>query len=394
MQNMEMFRVNVNLSVCLALIACWQSQSHGDTLPAASDRPAIEVPHFPDRAHAVVWRNWQLVQPARIAKVLGTDVEQVTTLAMCTSNPRVQKWLGDSLAYLFREVPGLGGVFTITASENLTNCACHGAHANCPRCKHRTDTEIIAEVNTVIAEGVHRGNPNARVLVWDWGWKGHGDAPDIIERLPDSVWLMSVSEWAKQIQRGGVKTQVGEYSIFHVVFTAPVQMGPANLLYPQPTGFAATMVGIPSDDLKGWRGPYPAEVFADQFEKVATGGVAGLVELEKAAEKTPAPLRQGADSELRVARAAQLHFASVANQARFVMARDALLSGQLPAAQQQQTHRRMAALLDQEIGLAGELYRIAQRDARIGYEAANHYFYVPLDLVEKVINCEHIRATL
>ena len=31
---------------------------------------------------------------------------------------------------------------------------------------------------------------------------------------------------------------------------------------------------------------------------------------------------------------------------------------------------------------------------RVGYEAANHYFYVPLDLVEKVINCEHIRETL
>lgn len=28
-------------------------------------------PHFPDRMHAVVWRNWQAVEPERIARVLG-----------------------------------------------------------------------------------------------------------------------------------------------------------------------------------------------------------------------------------------------------------------------------------------------------------------------------------
>ena len=65
----------------------------------------------------------------------------------------------------------------------------------------------------VIEEGVHRGNPNANVIVSDWGWKGHGDARDIIERLPKSVWLMSVSEWAMPIERGGIETKVGEYSI-------------------------------------------------------------------------------------------------------------------------------------------------------------------------------------
>jgi len=37
--------------------------------------------HFPDSVHAVVWRNWHAVEPARIAKVLGTSVENVTALA-------------------------------------------------------------------------------------------------------------------------------------------------------------------------------------------------------------------------------------------------------------------------------------------------------------------------
>ena len=42
-------------------------------------------------------------------------------VAMCTSSPQVREWLSDSLAYVFGNVPDLAGVFTITASENLTN---------------------------------------------------------------------------------------------------------------------------------------------------------------------------------------------------------------------------------------------------------------------------------
>jgi hypothetical protein len=132
---------------------------------------------------------------------------------LCTSHPAVRQWLSDGLAYVFRQVPGLAGVFTITASENQTNCAWAGAgpQANCPRCKQRPSAEIIAEVNTAIEQGVHRSSPDARVLAWDWGWPC--SAKEVIARLPRSVWLMSVSEWSKPINRGGVATAVGEYSV-------------------------------------------------------------------------------------------------------------------------------------------------------------------------------------
>ena len=46
-----------------------------------------------------------------------------------------------------------------------------------------------------------------------------------------------------------------------VLYNSPVQVGPANPLYLKPTGYSATMVGIPYDDLDKWRGPYPANVF-------------------------------------------------------------------------------------------------------------------------------------
>ena len=433
--------------------------------------------------------------------------------ALCTSQPAVRRWMSEALAHVFSEVPGLGGVYTITASENLTNCASHGGWSSCPRCKERSDADIISEVVAAIEEGVHRGSPDARVLISDWGWKGHGEAPDIVARLPKSVYLMSVSEWSLPIERGGVKTAVGEYSIssvgpgpralhewqfardaglktgteiqfnntceiasipylpvmdligehcsnlraaaqldamligwtmggypspnfqlaakfsrtpapsleaaldelarerfgpegapharrawtrmsdgfrqypFHisVVYTSPVQVGPANPLYLEPTGYSATMWGIPYDDLDGWRGPYPPDVFAAQFEKVAAGWAAGIGELQVAVEKCPAALRPDAEADLRLAKAAAIHFESVANQARFIMARDALANAS--PAEREGLQGEMKGCLESEIALARQLYTLTRQDARIGFEPSCQYFYLPQDLVEKVVNC-------
>ena len=436
--------------------------------------------------------------------------------ALCTSRPAVRQWMGDAVEHVFREVGGLAGVYTITASENLTSCASHGGWNACARCKERGDADIITEVNAVIEAGVHRGNPQARVLVSDWGWRGHGDAPDMIAKLPKSVCLMSVSEWNLPIERGGISSRVGEYSIsavgpgprslrhwklaqeaglkrgteiqfnntcelasipylpvmdlvaehcqnlapqkldamligwtmggypspnfrlaqeinrapeagiaaaldavacerfgakgapharkawkllsdgfrqypFHVsvVYTSPVQWGPANPVYPTKTGYSATMWGLPYDDLDGWRGPYPPGVFIAQFEKVAEGWRAGIAELALAVQETPARRRSEVAADLRFARAAAIHFQAVANQSAFVLARDTLAkSGQsLPAAERQRLRQEMKRRLESEISLARELFTLVQQDAHIGFEPSCQYFYLPLDLVEKVVNC-------
>ncbi|MFA6243454.1 MAG: hypothetical protein WC655_21115, partial [Candidatus Hydrogenedentales bacterium] len=132
---------------------------------------------------------------------------------MCTSHPAVRRWLDDSLAHIFGQVPELAGIFTITTGEAVTNCASYGDRKSCPHCKDRSDAEIVAEVNATLENGVHRGNPNAKVIAWDWEWHQHGDVKEIVTRLPKPVWLMSVSEWDLPLNRGGVATTVGEYSV-------------------------------------------------------------------------------------------------------------------------------------------------------------------------------------
>jgi hypothetical protein len=417
---------------------------------------------------------------------------------LCTSAPAVRRWLSTAVNHVFREVPGLGGVFTITASENLTNCASHGQQAGCPRCRGRKPAEILAEVNATIEQGVHQACPSAKVIVWDWGW------PDAepIALLPRDVWLMSVSEWSLPIVRGGVKSTIAEYALsatgpgprasshwalarrrglrtvakvqlnntwelsavpylpvldlvarhcaalarakvdgmmlswslggfpsanllvaerfardpgadpetvldeiaasrygsdqapkvraawrafskafeqfpYHdsVLYFGPQQYGPSNLLFARETGFKATMVGFPYDDLASWSGPYPPEVLAGQFARVASGWMEGVKLWDQLHG-------HAADEDRRLIHAAGLHFASSANQVRFILAR--------------QGNRRdaMIQLLDAEARLARELFALAQADSTIGFESSNQYYYTPLDLVEKVINCEHLKSVL
>jgi hypothetical protein len=443
--------------------------------------------------------------------------------AMCTSMPVVRTYVTEGLAYVFRQVPNLGGIFTITASENLTNCFSRNGEAGCRRCAQRSSAEVVLEINRAMYDGVRKSSPKARIIVWDWGWRDEA-AESIINGLPQDVYLMSVSEWGKFIKRGGVQSQVGEYSIsaigpgprstshwrmarqrglgtiakvqinctwelsavpfipamnlvaghldqlrdadvdglmlswtlgghpspnlqlvekldlksdvsrsdalhqvaverygpaaaewtelawkhfskafsafpFHVsvVYGSPVQMGPANLLYAEPSGYAGTMVGIPYDDLRTWRGIYPPDVFAQQFDQVASGWQDGLAvwdDLKKAQVGDPgtrAGQRQNAEDDRRIAQAAHAHFRSVANQARFVMARD-FLRGENVSENERMSHaENIRRILDNEIELARQLFDLTRVDSRIGFEASNHYFYYPLDLVEKVVNCAHIR---
>ncbi len=458
--------------------------------------------------------------------------------AVCTTDVRVRKWLSNSLAHVFREVPGLGGIFAITASENLTNCASHGRQVDCPRCKHRPKSDIISEVIRAMEEGVHAAAPDAKVIVWDWGWQpwvrssdpttsnsesttGNdvlpSDAVQIVPKLPSSLWLMSVSEWSQPIVRGGFHSKVGEYSMsaigpgprathlwelatrhghkklakvqvsatwelssvpylpvmdlvaqhcsrlaeagvdglmlswsvggypspnlelanmfsyrpastidvalqqlaekhfgktaaphvrnawtkfsrafqefplnIRVLYKGPQQLGPANLLYATSTDNSAGVVVCPYDDLQSWCGPYRTDTYVAQFKKMADGWAEGLMDLEAAQRSVPDSLKSEAAADLRVARAAQIHFASTANQGNFIIARDRFHSLN-DSHEREQLRRLLIELLNDEIRIAKQLHALTCVDSRLGFEASKHYYYFPNDLIEKVMNCIHLR---
>jgi hypothetical protein len=146
--------------------------------------------------------------------------------------------------------------------------------------------------------------------------------------------------------------------------------------------------------LNGWRAIYPPEIFVQQFERVADGFDHALAELKTVTAQgqgATSAQRQALAEECGVAEAAAIHFRSSANQARFVVARQAVTSAK--TVDDAAPHRAaMDKVLRDEIALARRLYAIQSRDSRIGFEASNQYYYVPVDLMEKVLNCHDLLA--
>lgn len=137
--------------------------------------------------------------------------------SLCMGDERTKKYLTDATEQLCRALPGLGGIITITMSENQTHCRYWG-ETNCPRCKARSMQSLAAEVNNCIAEGARRAGGTVRVVANLWGWSHFmGWTRDAvregIDLLDGSVEIMAVSEYGKKICKGGIESEIIDYSI-------------------------------------------------------------------------------------------------------------------------------------------------------------------------------------
>lgn len=432
--------------------------------------------------------------------IQGDTYEEVSCL--CTSTPEVQKYLYDSAALIVERVPLLGGIITITCSENRTNCYSHRSdgQTTCPRCQARPKSDVISEVNNLLYSGASSVNPHIEMLAWTWGWEKELIS-DVIQKMDPKISVMGVSEQGVTKVIGGVTTSVIDYSIsvqgpgeyakatwrksrehghkvyakcqfnntwecsfvpflptfrqayqsiaglrefgvegmlldwtlggfpsptfhmlskicsqkelptlhelyeslfpsdsvpvveqachrfseafdhfpFHigVAYKAPHNFGTANLFYPRPTGFQATMIGYPYDDIASWSTIFPIETLEQQFKILSEAWGEGLNILHQVSEASLA-----ASMSLRLlvdcAEAAYCHFRSTYLQIRFVRIRDRQILGDA------------SQLVTEEAALCLRLAEVQARNPCIGYESSNHYFYHRASLAEKYVNCQYI----
>ena len=402
--------------------------------------------------------------------------------ALCTSTEKVRNYIRESIAKICREVPLIGGFFTITRSENLTNCYSHsgdmGVECTCPRCRERAPEEVIAELINTIADGAHGVNPDVKVFAWNWAWRALDDG--IIRRLSKDVILLAQSELDVPFEIGGVKGNVLDYSMsipgpgelarrewalakecglevgakvqisttweastvpaipvsplidkhiralrdegvehlllswtlggypcnniataakyfyenavisenpptyeaeklfaeafrefpFHIqtLYRGPQNAGPSNPLFPEPTGYSATMTCFSYDDLERWRSIYPVDIFEDQFRKICDGWERGLALIDDSDESEVAVM----------ARASYCLFKSSLDQIRFIRARD------------EGRYADAIALAESEERTARLMLEQMNKNAAIGYEAANHYYFSKGQIVEKILNCRQV----
>jgi len=174
-----------------------------------------------------------------------------------------------------------------------------------------------------------------------------------------------------------------------VCYRGPQQMGASNLFYLRPTGYSASMVGIPYDDLGNWCGGlYPPHILAGQFRKIADHFARGLPSLRQAVDLAPPDRKDQVEAEYRYADATRLHFASSANMTEFNVYRNHFLAVN-DDAEKKRALGVMKNVIAAQKQNAREMYRLAKSDSQIGYEASNQYFYIPIDIAEALLSARH-----
>lgn len=418
--------------------------------------------------------------------------------AMCTSTKEVQDYLYGGIRKLFELVPDLAGFFTITMSENLTNCYSRlSGEMTCPRCKERTPWEVVAEVNNLMAKGAHDANPSAKAIVWTWGWHDSW-AEKVVPLLTEGQILQCTSEEAMKFCIGGVNGSVLDYTMslcgpgekakkmwkaarengmqmsakvqinntwemavvpyipvfskverhirqlkeqgiqhlhagwtlggcpspnlrlaewlmedkgdlrgflkvwlgnemaegvyhaqkklcdafshypFHIdtLYFGPQNFGPMAPFFLEATGYEATMIGFPYDNVEKWSGIYPTTIYENEYQKLLAGWRDGVQDLLSYKGRN-AEL----DEVILMAETVLCHYESAYHHIRFVCLRDKALKQGLALPKSE-----LFSVIQKEMETVQTLIELRLQDSRIGYESSNHYFYTLQDLKEKMIN--------
>ena len=145
----------------------------------------------------------------------GSVTESDGSTALCPWAPGLLEAFSAGIERLCREVPTLGGFFTITMSENLTHCL---ARSNsemsyvCPRCAEHSKADNVAAVLDAIYKGIKNAGSDAKLVAWSWAWKADW-AIDVLKKLPKDIMMMCVSETNVETDVFGHKGTILDYSI-------------------------------------------------------------------------------------------------------------------------------------------------------------------------------------
>ena len=430
---------------------------------------------------------------------------------LCTSVPKVQEYLYGALKSVAEHVPLLKGVMTITMSENPTHCYSKKWTDNmtegteCPHCRCRQPEEVAAELNNIFCRALHEGNGKTKLIANLWGWSDfmgwtekqllHG-----IDLLDKNVGVLCVSEYGKQFRRGGVESQVIDYSIsvigpsaisvkaltyakaaghriwakiqvnnswecsavpyipafdrmlehitnlkrlgvsglmmgwslggypggalslccmacgtgepdieywynkvygkraqdvrdavrvfseafgefpfsIDVLYQGGQTLGCANMWSIEFSSRSSTMVCFTFDDCEKYTQPYGVQTYIAQMRRLTERWREGLALLRG---------KKGnlAFKELkRCAEGVYIHCRSAALLAEF-----SSLKGNIVANRQ-----RLLACVREEMSLTKRLYSLVSKDAKIGFEMTNHYYYTPALLIEKILNLTAVADAL
>lgn len=420
---------------------------------------------------------------------------------LCLKKEKSREYLYNTVKDLAVEMEDLGGIFTITMSENATHCL-SGGKTNCPNCTSTPPEEMAAEVNNIMCKALRDSGTGAEMIANLWGWAHYmGWSDEQIEHgidlLDKDITVLCVSEFDLALEKGGIKSNLIDYSIscpgpseitktmlgwakekghkivakiqvnnswelssvpylpvfdlaaehmrnlreigvrdfmltwtqggypspmldmvgsydnddfdieqwyasyydnegpqvheavklfcdafqkfpFHVgvLYNSPKNLGMANMWDLEPDGWHTAMTSYTSDDLS-WLGPYPYDVYVSCFESMLEEWEQGLEKLKDLS------LPQSQELTLMAEMSYQLFKADLLHTRYSLYKRDIA-----------QNKEALQQVIEQAKECTERSLSLMRKDARIGFEAANHYFYTSRNLLEKRLQLQRMAEEL
>ena len=185
----------------------------------------------------------------------------------------------------------------------------------------------------------------------------------------------------------GVLSRAFSHFPFHLnsLYYGPQNYGPMAPFFLKNTGYRASMLGYPYDDMKSWSGIYPPEIYENEYRQLCEEWKQGLKLLER---------YEGYDKELDemifMAKTVLCQYESAYHHARFVNRRNAIFRDRDTTGLEKQDYNmrreELLQIIREEMETVQSTIRLRLADSRVGFESSNHYFYTLQDLKEKMIN--------
>ena len=136
---------------------------------------------------------------------------------LCLDTEEVRDYFYTAVRDLLREC-NIGGILSITMSEYLTHCHAH-SNCNCPRCSESISiADSAIRVNNIIQKAIDDSGADTELIAFMWQWNevrgwSEDDIFRAINTLDKKISVLTVSESRVPIEKGGVKSFVGDYSV-------------------------------------------------------------------------------------------------------------------------------------------------------------------------------------
>jgi len=162
------------------------------------------------------------------------------------------------------------------------------------------------------------------------------------------------------------------------LYYGPQNLGCGNLWQFDKYQLDSTMVAFPYDNYDVWRGKYSIEVFEQQINKLCDGWEKGLDIINSIDDNS-----YNINNLKTMAEACYVQFKSTQLQLQFALIKNIT-----------NNEDKKEKLIEEELQLTINMYKIISKDCRIGYEPSNHYYFNENILLEKIINLKYLLEKL